>query len=265
MNYLKIQGIFLRNIFLLKRSWHRIFSIFYWTTLELFLWGFITKWLEGISAGRTVNFTVILLGALIFWDLFNRAQQSIAVSFMEDVWSRNLINIFIAPISIKELVSGLALISIFQGFLTFATMILLASLLYAFPAFQLGIYLIPFLINIFIFGWTLGLFTIGLIIRFGPSLDILAFSMPMLFYPLSAVFYPLSVLPVFLQKIAILIPTMHLFEGMRFVLANGTISLPHLLWAVSLNLVYFTLGIMFFYWMIRVAKKRGLIGRLVTD
>lgn len=144
-------------------------------------------------------------------------------------------------------------------------MTFISWMLYAFSITQLGLYMVPFLINIFIFGWALGLFTIGLIIRFGPSLDILAWSIPMLFYPLSAVFYPLSVLPVFLQKIAIFIPTLHLFEGMRFVLLQGKLPFSNIVWATALNFAYFILGVLFFYWMIKVARKRGLIGRLVTD
>ncbi len=256
----------MRNAFLFRRSWYRAFSLFYWATLELFLWGFITIWLQRISGSKAgINFVTMLLGALIFWDLFNRAQQTITVSFLEDIWTRNLINIFISPITFREFILGLILLSIFQGILTFSLMVALASLLYAFSITQLGFYLIPFFINVFIFGWALGLVTIGLIIRFGPSLDILAWSIPMLFYPLSAVFYPLSVLPIFLQKLAFLIPTMHLFEGMRLVITQKIISMSDIFWATGLNLVYFALGLLFFYWMVKIARKNGLIGRLVTD
>src|SRR3989344_2264286 len=102
IHYLRVKAIFLRNAYLLKRSWHRVLTIFYWPTLELFLWGFIVLWLKDISSPDfKINLAAMLLGALIFWDLFSRSQQTISVSFLEDVWSRNLINIFASPITIK--------------------------------------------------------------------------------------------------------------------------------------------------------------------
>lgn len=266
MNCAHIFGIFLRNIFLMKRSWHRIFSLFYWATLELFLWGFITLWLKGVAPdeGR-VNFVLVLLGALIFWDLFSRAQQTIAVSFLEDVWSRNLVNIFVSPLTTREFIVGLLLLSAVQGFIAFGFIAFLAWILYALHIWNLGFFIVPLFLNIFFFGWALGFITIGLIIRFGPSVEILAWSIPILFQPLSAVFYPLSVLPEFLQKIAFFIPTSHLFEGMRAVLSDKVFPAGDVVWATFFNGVYIILGIAFFYWMLRLARKKGLLSRFTTD
>jgi ABC-2 type transport system permease protein len=250
----------------MKRSWHRIFSLFYWATLELFLWGFITLWLKGVAPtdGR-INFVLVLIGALIFWDLFSRAQQTIAVSFLEDVWSRNLVNIFVSPLTSREFIVGLLLLSIVQGFIAFGFIVFLAWALYALHIWSMGFFIIPFFLNIFLFGWTLGFVTIGLIIRFGPSVEILAWSIPVLFQPLSAVFYPISVLPDSLQKISFFLPTSHLFEGMRQVLSLKIFPIEDVIFATLFNGVYFIFGIAFFYWMLRLARKKGLLSRFTTD
>lgn len=266
MNYLHIFGIFLKNIYLMRRSFPRLFSQFYWVTIELFFWGFITFWLRGLADGNgKVDFALLLLSALIFWNMFIRSQQSFSISFLEDIWSRNIINLFASPLKIKELVVSLAFLSIFQGLLAFVYVALLALLLYGLQIWTLGFYAIPFFLNIMFFGWALGLFTISLIIRFGPSADILAFSIPFLMLPFSAVYYPVSILPPFVQKISLFLPTSHLFEGMRSLLANHVFPSQEIIWASLLNIAYFIIGLAVFYLMVKVARKKGLIARLLTD
>lgn len=98
-----------------------------------------------------------------------------------------------------------------------------------------------------------------------PSMEIFAFFVPFVLLPFSAVYYPVSVLPDFIQQIAFFLPTMHLFEGMRAIFAQEAFPLAHALWATGLNVVYFILGLAFFAWMIRVARKKGLIARLLQD
>ena len=266
MNHLHVFGIFLRNIYLLKRSIARVFSLLVWVTVELFLWGFITIWLRNlVSEEGKFDFVLLILSALVFWNLFVRAQQAFTISFLEEVWTRNIINIFAAPITQKELVAGFVSLSVFQGILGFLYVSALALALYALHIWAIGFYLIPFFVLILIFGWVLGLITTGLIIRFGPSLEILAFFMPFVLLPFSAVYYPTSIFPEFVRNIAQFLPTMHLFEGMRLVLVQGIFPLERIAWASGLTIVYFVLGSLFFMWMIRVARKRGLLARLLTD
>lgn len=266
MNFWRISGIFLRNFYLISQTWHRALSLFYWTTLELFLWGFITIWLQKISTpGVITNIGVFFLGALIFWDLFSRAQQTVTVSFLEDVWSRNLINIFAAPITIREFFAGLISLSIVQSSIAFSLAVVLAYFLYGLNITVLGLYLLPFVANIFFFGWALGLFTTGLFVRFGPSIDIMAWSIPVLLQPLSVVFYPLDILPPFLQKVAFFLPTSHLFEGMRAILGGGVFPMFDIIWAFVLASIYFVLAVVFFYRMLVISRKRGILARFLAE
>lgn len=266
MNHLHIFGIFLRNLYVLRRSFPRILGLFMWVTVELFLWGFLTIWLKNVAAGDgRVDFVLVLLSALVFWNLFVRAQQSFTISFLEDVWSRNIINVFCSPITRRELVVGFASLSVLQGLFGFVYVAILAFFLYALNIWNLGFYTVPFFVNILLFGWVLGLFTTGLIVRFGPAVEVLAFFIPFVLLPFSAVYYPASVFPAFVQNIAQFLPTMHLFEGMRAILNGGVFPVANILWASGLNAGYFLAAGIFFMWMVRVAKKRGLLSRFITD
>ena len=266
MNHRHIAAMLLRNLYLLRRSQYRAFSLFYWATVELFLWGFVTLWLKDIATpDARVNLVVTVIGALVFWDLFFRVQQSVTLAFLEDIWSRNMLNIFASPLKASELVLGYILLSLLFGFISFGFVAVLAALLYALKIWTLGFYILPFAVNLLFFGWALGFIILGITIRYGPSVEILAWSLPVLVQPMSAVFYPVSILPEPLQKVAQFIPTMHLFEGMRAVVLEGRFDVSHVVWASLLTAGYFALGIGFFYWMLSLARQRGLLSRLVTD
>lgn len=266
MNYLHIIGILLRQIYLLRHSLVRIFSLFFWMTIELFLWGFVTLWLKDITVpDAKITVGVSLLGALIFWQIFYRSQQSVALSFLEDIWSRNIINVFASPLTKREFVVSLILVSVIDSILAISLVAFLAWLLYAFHIWSLGFYFLPFFVNVLVFGWTLGFLTIGFLIRFGTSFEILAWSIPALAQPLSAVFYPVSILPEFWQKIAFFLPTTHLFEGMRAVILSHTFPVGNIIAATILNCAYFALSIAFFYIMLRIARKKGALSRMVAE
>jgi ABC-2 type transport system permease protein len=266
MNFLHVFGIFYRNVILIRRSVPKLFALFGFVTVELFLWGFITRWIEDFGqADARLDFILLILSAFIFWSMFILSQRSFSVSFLEEVWSRNVINIFASPIKLKELILGLVLVGVTQALLAFFYIVPIAFLLYALRIWDMGLYIIPFFMNVLIFGWGLGVLTIGLVVRFGPSADILAFFIPFLLLPFSAVYYPVSVFPYLLQKITFILPTRHMFEGMRTAITQGVIPLDSLAWATILNLIYVFLGFLFLHWMLRLARSRGYLSRLVQD
>ncbi len=256
----RVLAIILRQLYLYKRSMHRVFALFYWPTFELFIWGFLTVYLNRIGAAK-FDFIPLLLGGLVFWNLFNRAQQSISVSFLEDIWSRNIGNVFASPIRLMEFLLALVFLSIFQSLISVLVMATLATVFWRLDILQFGPYLALFFLNLFILGWTMGIITTSVIMRFGPSVDILAWSFPLLVQPLSAVFYPVSVLPGFLQKISFLLPTSHVFEGMRAILLGETFLWDRLAWAFGLNVFYFALAVFFFHKMFRMVREKGLLQR----
>ncbi len=250
-----------RHLYLYKRSLPRLMEVFYWPLLDLLIWGFVSLYLARYK-GSVPNFISFFLGALILWDILFRSQQGISVSFLEDVWSRNLLNIFVSPLSPSEYITSLLVISIVKLLLTSTVMVTLAWLFYSFDIFLLGFSLVPLVANLIVMGWSIGIITTALILRFGQEAEVLAWGIALLFQPVSAVFYPVSVLPSWLRVIARFIPASHVFEGMRQVISNGSFPAEDLVWATALNLIYILASILFFSWNFREAKKKGLLAKV---
>jgi len=257
----RLTALFTRHLYLYRRSLPRLMEIFYWPLLDLLVWGFITVYLSRFRQNLP-GFVTFFIGALILWDILFRSHQGISVSFLEDLWSRNLLNLFASPLAPAEYMFSLMLVGIFKLVMTATVMALLAWVFYSFNIFQLGFTLIPFVLNLVLMGWSIGIITTAIILRFGQEAEVLAWALGFLFMPISAVFYPVSVLPPFLQILARGIPAAYVFEGMREVLNAGVFSWGRLGTAFGLNVLYICLAFVFFQWNFRVVKRKGLLARI---
>jgi len=254
----RITGFMLRYLYLYKRSFPRLLEIFYWPLLDLVVWGFVSVYLARYK-GALPEFITFFIGALILWDILFRSQQGVSISFLEDLWSRNLLNLFVSPLTAAEYVVTLLAISAVKLLFTSAVMVALAWVLYSFDIFTLGLPLIPLVANLIIMGWSVGIITTAIILRFGQEAEVLAWGIALVFQPLSAVFYPLEVLPGWLQSVAWFIPSAHVFEGMRHVISTGALPVGHLAWAAALNCGYILAAVVFFSWNFKVVKQKGLL------
>ncbi len=255
MKFYRVWAIFTRHFYLYKRSWSRWMAIFYWPLIDLLVWGFITVYLQQYLT----SFVMAFLGALILWDILFRSQQGISIAFLEEVWSRNLLNLFVTPLRPIEFLMAAMLLG---GFMVSVATIISATLawfFYSFNVLVLGIALLPFVLNLVAMGWAIGVVTTAIILRFGQRAEILAWGLTFFFQPISAVFYPVSILPWWLQPIARMVPATHVFEGMREVLTHGTFPVRALLWATGLNVLYLSAAFMFFYWIFGQVKRLGLL------
>lgn len=261
MNVGRISALIARHLFLYRRSFPRLLEIFYWPLLDLVVWGFITIYLaqEGKGMHGAVTF---FLGALIFWDILFRAQQGIAISFLEEIWSRNLMNLFASPLTAGEFLAATMVMSILKVAAVSIIMAFAALLFYSYNVFIMGLTLIPFVLNLIAAGWLIGILTMSVIMRFGQQAEVLAWGLVFLFQPISCVFYPMSVLPAWLTPLAFANPAAHVFEGMRGVLLDHTVPLAHLGWATGLNVLYLLLMIALYQYTFAVCKDRGTLVRV---
>lgn len=261
MNVGRVSALIARHLFLYRRSFPRLLEIFYWPLLDLVVWGFITIYLaqEGKGMHGAVTF---FLGALIFWDILFRAQQGIAISFLEEIWSRNLMNLFASPLTAGEFLAATMVMSILKVAAVSIIMAFAALLFYSYNVFLMGLTLIPFVLNLIAAGWLIGILTMSVIMRFGQQAEVLAWGLVFLFQPISCVFYPMSVLPAWLTPLAFANPAAHVFEGMRGVLLDHTVPLAHLGWATGLNVLYLLLMIALYQYTFAVCKDRGTLVRV---
>jgi len=262
MNIKRIFGIILRHFYLLKHSISRWIDLIYWPTVDLLLWGFITIYLQKDLAKNEPTWVFHFLGALIFWNILIRAQQGLAVGFLEDVWARNLIHLFVSPLTLSEYLTGLFIFSLIKAIIATILMVILASLAFDFNFLIQGINFFFLTMGLIIFAWTIGLLTMAFVLIFGQEAEILAWALALLFLPFSAVFYPVEVLPEFCQKIAYFVPTSYIFESMREILLKGSINHTYLIKSYILNILYFFLGIVSFIWAFNSAKKQGKLTKI---
>jgi len=256
----RVGGVMLRQAYLHKRTLHRWMEILYWPTLDVLLWGFITLYLARNQSGLP-GVVAFFLGALILWDILFRAQQSVAIGFLEDVWSNNLLNVWISPVKPVEYLTGSILIGVARVGIGVGVAIGLAAAVYGFNFFSIGVSLAPFILTLAVMGWAIGILTTALILRFGPSVEELAWALAFLFQPFSAVFYPVRVLPVVMRGIAHVVPASHVFEGMRQVLARGAFPSAELVRAAGLDLLYLIIAVLYFTRVLRIVRDRGLLSR----
>lgn len=269
MSWTRIRGLVLRYLYLYPRSVPRFLDILFWPLVDIAIWGFLTVYLQQASpaiGGARFNFVGVaglLLGAMVFWNFVQRSQQAVSISFLEEVWEKNLLNLFVTPVRIGEFLASTLLVGVFRLSLIGIVLGLSSYLFFRFNIFSFGFLLIPFGINLFLFGWILGLVATSIILRFGQSAQVLAFALTMLIQPFAAVFYPISVLPGFLQPLALALPVSHVFEGMREVVLSGKLPVNELVAATVLNLVWLAGALWLFLRMFDYVREKGHLHKLV--
>ena len=258
MNLNKIFALSLRHVYLIKGSFPRILDLIYWPTVQIFLWGFISKFFT-LNSSYFENTVGTILSAAILYDFLFRSSISYNMMFLEEIWSRNFTNLFIAPIKISEIIAALTFTAIFRTLIGLVPAVLLAIPLFGVSIFKIGIPLIFLLITLYIFGVTLGLLVTSGLVRFGPSFENIAWASLFFLAPLGCIYYPIEILPVWLQSIAKLLPLVHIFEEMRNILIYDSINYLHILKAIFISFLYFIFGILIFYLSYKGAKNRGTL------
>ena len=258
MNWNKIYALSLRHIYLIKGSFPRILDLIYWPTIQIFLWGFISKFFT-LSSSYYSNTVGIILSAAILYDFLFRSSISYNMMFLEEIWIRNFTNLFIAPIKLSEIITALTITAIFRTLIGLLPASLIAIPLFGVSIFKIGPPLILLLITLYIFGITLGLLVTSGLLRYGPSFENIAWASLFFLAPLGCIYYPIEILPEWLQIIANLLPLVHIFEEMRAILINNIVNYNDVLKAFLISLVYFFIGVSMFYYSYDGAKKRGTL------
>lgn len=254
----RVGAMVLRYTYLLRGSWPRIFELAYWPTMQMLIWGFLTEFLA-TNSSYIVRAGGVLIAAVLLWDILFRGNIGVAVSFLEEMWSRNLGQLFASPLRPYEWAVSLMTISFIRTLVGVVPAALLAIPLYHYSVFEMGLPLVGFFANLLVFGAAVGLAVSGLVLRFGLGAESLAWVAVFAFAPLSGIYYPLSTLPDWLQPVALSLPSAHIFEGMRSVLLDGVFRTDQFLTAIALNGVFLAVGTASFLYAFHVARRRGLL------
>ncbi|MBU6475618.1 MAG: ABC transporter permease [Alphaproteobacteria bacterium] len=264
MNPRRVFAVFLRQFYLMRGNFQRFLTLFIWVVLDIILWGFMTRYLNGMT-GHAYNFVPAILGAVLLWGFMNRVMMGVAMAFMEDCWARNFLNVFASPVTIGEYVSGLVLSGIASSAIGLAIMLALATLIFGLSVFAYGLMVFPFLLVLFMCGIALGVFAVGMMLRLGPAGEWLVWPLPAVFTPFVGVFYPLSVLPHWMRTVAWILPPSYVFEGIRAIAGGHAVAPAWLVWAVVLAIFYMLLAALFFMRTYRTVVRTGQLARYSAE
>lgn len=253
----RVWGVIVRHMFNFRHSWDRITDAFYWPSIDIIVWGLAIAAMQRQGVSTTSHIAMILIG-VVLWYVVWRSQYEITVNLLDELWSENLGNLFATPLTLAEWTVGLLALGFLKLFLTVAFTSAIAYFLYAVNIFMLGPALMPFIVSLLVMGWWFGLLVAALFLRYGTTIQTLAWAGGFALMPFSAAYYPMSSMPVWMQMVAKFIPSSYVFEGMRIVLATGRMPTGMIVESFVLNAVYFILALAIFIRSFRQAKVRGL-------
>ena len=252
----RIKAMVLRYAYLIMGSFPRIVELMYWPLVQMLVWGFLQTHLAR-STSMFEQAAGVLIGAVLLWDILLRSQFGFSLSFLEEMWSRNLSNLLMSPLRTGEYVLSLMAISIIRLFIGLMPVVLLAKLFFGFNLFSFGLPLAAFFANLVFAGWTIGLIANGVVIRYGMGAESFTWVAVFFLLPICCVYYPLATLPGWLQPIAEALPPTHVFEGMRALVLAHELRPDLMLTALGLNLAYFSIAYLMLHYFLWQARRQG--------
>jgi len=256
----RIKAILYQEYCITKNSLEIIIDLFFFSIMSVTVFGFVSLFLSGSVNSPAAHY--LLLGILL-WEIIRISQYSMSVGALWNIWSRNLSNMFITPLSLKEFMFAYMLSSTVKAFFTFIFISLIATTIFNFNIFSIGIINLSLsFVNLTIFSWTTGIAILGLIFRFGTRIQALAWGLIFLFQPLTAAFFPLKILPDFLKIIAYTLPPTYVFEAARNALTDPSVNWNFAGIASLLNIIYFLLALWFFNIMFKKSRNTGQFAKM---
>src|SRR5712672_3838423 len=252
----RIGAMILRYWYLLLSSWPRLLELLYWPTMQVITWGFLQTYVA-----QNANFFAraggTLIGAVILWDILFRGQLGFSISFLEEMWARNLGNLMMSPLKPIEFLIALMVMSLIRLAVGVIPMTLLALIFFHFNVYSLGLPLIAFFCNLIFTSWAVGIFVSGLVIRNGLGAESIVWTLMFGLMPLACIYYPVTVLPHWLQYVAWTLPPTYVFEGMRALLMDHMFRADLMIEALLINIVLLIASFAIFLVLLRSARRHG--------
>ena len=252
----RVGAMVLRYWYLLRSSWPRMLELIYWPAVQMFMWGFLQLYISS-NAGFFARAGATFIGAVLLWDILFRGQLGFSISFMEEMWARNIGNLMMSPLRPFEFIAALMVMSIVRLAIGTVPVTFLAIAFFGFNLYSLGLALVAFFLNLMLTAWAVGIFVSGLVLRNGLGAENLAWSIMFLFMPLTCVYYPVTTLPAWLQPVAWALPPTYVFEGMRALLIEHVFRSDLMIAALAINAVLFIASFAVFLALLRSARRHG--------
>ncbi len=252
----RIAALVLRYWYLLRSSWPRLLELIYWPAVQMLMWGFLQLYIAQ-NAGFFARAGGTFIGAVLLWDILFRGQLGFSISFLEEMWSRNLANLMISPLRPIEFIAALMIMSLVRLAIGMVPVTLLALGFFDFNLYSLGFALAAFFANLILTSWAIGILVSGIVLRNGLGAESMAWTIMFLLLPLTCVYYPVTTLPEALQVVAWMLPPTYVFEGMRALLIGHVFRADLMLDALWLNAVWLAASVAAFGALLQSARRNG--------
>ncbi len=261
----RVVAMVTRYLYLLRSSWPRVVDLVYWPTVQMVTWGFLQTYVgqhsgpQGALGGTGGVVAGALVGGVMLWDVLFRGQLGFSISFLEEMYSRNIGNILISPLRPLEFVAALITMSVLRLLIGIIPVTGLAVWFFGFNLWGLGLGLGAFFANLLLTSWSVGLIVSGFLLRNGLGAEALAWSLMFLLLPLCCVYYPVAVMPAWLQAVAWALPPTYVFEGLRAMLNDHVFRTDLMVRALAINAGLFCASTAAFLWLLRLSRKAGTL------
>src|ERR1700681_3129012 len=152
----RVAAMMLRYWYLLRSSWPRLFDLVYWPTVQMITWGFLQYYITS-NAGFFARAGGTFIGAVLLWDILFRGQLGFSISFLEEMWSRNIGNLMMSPLRPIEFVLSMMVMSIIRLLIGMVPVSLLAIGFFGFNLYGMGVALAVFFLNLILTSWAVGI------------------------------------------------------------------------------------------------------------
>ena len=254
----RVFAMVLRHWYLLSSSWPRILDLIYWPAVQMLMWGFLQMYLSQ-NSGFFAQAAGTFIGAVMLWDILFRGQLGFSISFLEEMYARNMGNLMMSPLRPIEFVAALMIMSVIRLAIGMVPVSLLAIAFFDFNLWGLGLALAVFFMNLLLTSWAVGILVAGILLRHGLGAENMAWTFMFLLLPVTCVYYPVSVLPSWLQVFAWMLPPTYVFEGMRALLIEKVFRADLMTQAFALNAVLFAAGVIGFLVLLKNARREGTL------
>jgi ABC-2 type transport system permease protein len=254
----RVGAMVLRYWYLLRSSWPRILDLIYWPAVQMLMWGFLQLYVNQNSSFFTQS-AGVFIGSVLLWDILFRGQLGFSISFLEEMYARNMGNIMMSPLRPVEFVAALMIMSLIRLAIGMVPVTFLAIGFFGFNLWSLGFALAAFFLNLILTSWAIGILVAGLLLRNGLGAETLAWTFMFLFLPLTCVYYPVAVLPGWLQMVAWVLPPTYVFEGMRALLINHQFRGDLMIEAFAINVILFAAAAVAFIQLLNSARRQGTL------
>jgi len=251
-----MKSVVLQEYYITKASMETVADIFWLPLMSVVAFGFVNQYYISVSAtGQTHSLTATYM----FWEFMRAVQYTTSLGIMWNIWSHNLTNMFITPLSMKEYFGTKLLTSTCVALIGITLNSIVTKLIFNFDLLTaLGLTnIFLYAVNLALFGWIIGIVLIGIIFKHGTKVQALTWGVIYLFQPLTASLFPVKILPDFIQKISYMLPPTYVFEAIRANLVDPTPRWDMFSKGLMLNFIYLVVATIIFQILYQQSRKSG--------